>query len=226
MRPPTNEELNGLVESYVRDEILYREGVAMGLDRDDAVIKRRVRQKLEVMTEEQLAAKTPDDGELSAYLAKNTERFTQPAVLSFEQILLDGSQAQFEQTLADIQAALARGEAAESLGQTSMLPYRLEQAPMDLVARDFGQTFADQVGNLPLGQWRGPITSGLGVHLVRVSEHQPASVPPLEVVRSQVAREWENEQRERSRSETYQQLRSRYQVIVEPRSATSVVQQP
>jgi parvulin-like peptidyl-prolyl isomerase len=221
MRAPNTQELDGLVESYVRDEILYREGIALGLDRDDAVIKRRVRQKLEVIAEEQLARSAPSDTELSAYLNSNAARFSQPAVLSFEQITFDHSahQTQLDKAISNARTSLARGVAVETLGQRTLLPQRLDQVPLDLIARDFGSEFAKQLDQLPLNEWRGPIESGLGAHLVRISERAPATLPPLESVRMQVAREWENEQRERSRTESYKQLRSRYQVVVEPRSS-------
>jgi PPIC-type PPIASE domain len=227
MRPPTTQELDGLVEAYVRDEILYREGLALGLDRDDAGIKRRVRQKLEVIAEEQLARSTPSDAELSAYLVKNAARFSQPAVFSFEQILFEdsGNAAQMDKSISKARRALTQGVAVETLGQHTMLPHRLEQVPMDLIARDFGKAFAEQLLKLPLAKWNGPITSGLGVHLVRITEHSPANLPPLESVRTQVAREWENEQREHSRTANYQQLRSRYEIIVEPRPTASVALQ-
>jgi parvulin-like peptidyl-prolyl isomerase len=226
MRPPTEQELDSLVETYVRDEILYREGLALGLDRDDAVIKRRVRQKLEVMAEEQLARTAPSDAELSAYLAKNATRFSQPAVLSFEQIMLDdsGGAAQLEKAAADARVAMTRGAAAETLGLRTMLPESQKQVSLDLVARDFGKEFAEQLTKIPLDEWAGPITSGLGVHLVRVTERMPAIAPPLEAVRQQVASEWENAQRERSRDENYRQLRSRYEVVIEPKSAEVAVQ--
>lgn len=228
MRPPTPQELDGLVQSHVRDEILYREGLALGLDRDDPVIRRRVRQKLEVMAEEQLTRAAPSDAELSAYLAENAARFSQPGELSFEQILLEDadSASQAEQDLLDVRAALAGGAAPSTLGQRSLLPQAQERVPLDLVARDFGQGFAEELARLPLFEWSGPVVSGFGSHLVRVSERSPATAPSLEAVRQQVAREWEHEQRERSLAEHYQELLSRYEVVVEPALPTGPAEQP
>ncbi len=111
MRPPSEQELANLVEAHVRDEILFREGVALGLDRDDPVIKRRVRQKFEVMSEEQLAGAAPTDAELSDYMAQNADRFTRPARVSFEQIFFDGSRTAPEVERA-VAAAKARWRAA------------------------------------------------------------------------------------------------------------------
>jgi len=218
MRPASEQELAGLVESYVRDEIFFREGVAIGLDRDDPVIKRRVRQKLDVIAEEQLARAAPGDAELQAYLTQHAGRFARPVRVSFEQIFFDGSVpvAEVERAATAARAALARGSKPAALGQPTLLPASVEQAPLDLIARDFGSNFAEQISLLPPGEWRGPLASSLGAHLVRVSARTPVKVPPLDEVRQQVAREWENERREQSRDASYRKLRERYVVTIEP----------
>lgn len=225
MRPASEQELAGLVESHVRDEIQYREGLALGLERDDPVIKRRVRQKMELMSEEQQALAAPGDAELSAYLAQNAERFTRPATVSFEQIFFDGtgSVASVERAVAAARAALARGADPARLGQATMLPHSVDAAPVDLVARDFGAAFVERLSQAPHGEWAGPIASSLGAHLVRVTSRTPAALPALNDVRQQVAREWENERRERARAESYRALRSRYDVVIEaalPKAST------
>ncbi len=227
MRPASPQELAGLVEAHVRDEILYREGVALGLDQDDAVIKRRVRQKFELMSEEQALDSAPDDTELADFMNRHTARFTRPARLSFEQIFFDGSRppALVERDLAAAQAALARGADPARLGQPTLLARSADAWPQDLVARDFGAAFAQRLLQLPLGEWAGPVASSLGAHLVRVSARTPAGLPPLDEVRQQVTREWEHERRERSRSEAYRQLRERYEVVIEPTLAGAGVPQ-
>jgi PPIC-type PPIASE domain len=227
MRPASPQELAGLVEAHVRDEILYREGVALGLDRDDAVIKRRVRQKFELMSEEQAHGSAPGDAELADFMARHEVRFTRPARLSFEQIFFDGSRppAQVERALAAAQSALARGADPARLGQPTLLPRHADALPADLVARDFGAAFADRLAEAPLAEWTGPVASSLGAHLVRVSARTPAGLPPLDEVRQQVTREWEHERRERSRSEAYRKLRERYQVVLEPTLASVGVPQ-
>jgi parvulin-like peptidyl-prolyl isomerase len=212
-RPPTSAELNGLVETFVRDEILYREGVALGLDQDDAVVKRRVRQKLEVLAEEEIARGAPTDAELSAYLASDPKRFTQPGIVTFEQVLFDSATASAE--LSRALAAARRGADVVTLGRATMLPSRVESMPLDLVARDFGAAFAAQLDQLPLNQWSGPVASTFGVHLVRVSAHTPPVLPPLDAVRDVVTREWENARRERALAESYRQLREEYDVEIE-----------
>ena len=219
-RPPGEQELAGLVEAYIRDEILYREGTALGLDRDDPVIRRRVRQKLEVIAEEQQARDTPTDADLAAYLAQHAERFTRPGTISFEQIFFPATATAAEVEAARVSAV--RGVDTARLGQSSMLPPRAENAPLDLAARDFGSEFAADIAKLPLNEWKGPVRSGFGLHLVRVTARTPAVVPTLDDVRGAVAREWENERRLASMSESYHKLRSQYEIVIEAKQVPPV----
>ena len=213
MRPPTEQELAGLVDAHVRDEILYREGVALGLDRDDPVIKRRVRQKLEVVAEEQLARDAPGDADLAAYMAKHAERFARPGTVSFEQIFFAATTPAAEVRAARV--AALRGRDPARLGQPSMLPRSAQNAPLDLGARDFGAAFAAELEGLPLDAWAGPVRSAFGQHLLRATARVPGLIPPLAEVRAAVAREWENERRVASLAENYKALRSRYEVVIE-----------
>lgn len=223
MRPATEQELAGLVDAHVRDEILYREGLALGLDRDDPVIKRRVRQKLEVVAEEQLARDAPSDADLAAYLARHAERFARPGTISFEQIFFAAATPAAEVQAA--RGAALRGSDLARLGQPSMLPRSAQNAPLDLAARDFGAAFAAELEGLPLDEWTGPVRSAFGQHLVRVTARTPALTPPLAEVRAAVAREWENERRMASLAENYKVLRSRYEVVIEAAPAASTAAQ-
>jgi hypothetical protein len=206
-----------LIDAYVRDEILYREGVKLGLERDDIVVKRRVRQKIELIEEEDATTRTPSDADLSAYLAANQSRFVQPAILSFEQVFLGPATSgpDVMQALAVTRGALQKGADPDALGQRTLLPRRLTRTPADLVARDFGGAFAATLENTPVGEWTGPIDSSFGAHYVRVSERQPAVTPALAAVRDQVVREWENDRRQRARNDAYARMRSRYDVSIE-----------
>jgi hypothetical protein len=223
-RPPTESELRGIIDAFVRDEVLYREGVAMGLDGDDPVIKRRVRQKMEVMSEESGTQLTPTDAELSEYLASNPDKFRRPPLLSFEQVFFSGNatvadiEAQSQQAL----AGLNRGEPTSAFGQPTMLPGGVNNQPLDLVARDFGETFADQLAQLPLNVWQGPIRSGFGAHLVRIGKREPAALPPLAEIRTAVIREWENERRERNRAGSYRAMAKNYRIVIDGKTASGV----
>lgn len=212
-RLPTEQELAGLVDAYVRDEILYREGVALGLDRDDPVIKRRVRQKLEVIAEEQGARDAATDADLAAYLAKHAERFTRPGTVSFEQIFFAAATPPSQLEAARV--AAQRGSDPARLGQPTMLPPSVRNVPFDLAARDFGREFVAELEGLPRDTWAGPVPSAFGQHLVRVTARTPALTPPLAEVRAAVAREWENARRMASLAESYKGLRGRYEVVVE-----------
>jgi parvulin-like peptidyl-prolyl cis-trans isomerase-like protein len=215
-RPPAEDELTHLVDAYVRDEILYREGVALRLDRDDIVVKRRVRQKIEVMVEEDGPAVVPTDADLSAYLAANKDQFFRPAILTFDQIFLGPATSGPEvvSVAAVTRDAVRNGVDPLRLGQPSLLPRRIAQSPADLVARDFGSSFALAVEKAPIGEWVGPIDSGFGAHYVRVLDRTPAATPPLAAVRDRVGREWENDRRRRARNDAYARMRRAYDVRI------------
>ena len=213
--PPSDAQLTGLIEARVRDEILYREGMAQGLDRDDPVIKRRIRQKIEVMAEEEGSDSAPTDAVLGAYLQSHRDRFVKPAVVSFDQVYFNPQGPDTPASVAAAKARLNAGAAAVGIGQPTMLPPRLTRSDADLVARDFGADFAAAVVKLPVGQWSGPIESGVGVHLVRLTELVPPKAPPLAEVRAEVVREWENDRRIKASEASYARARARYNVVIE-----------
>jgi hypothetical protein len=216
-REPSTTELNHLIDSYVRDEILYREGVRLGLERDDIVVKRRVRQKIEMIAEEDTSTRAPTDADLSAYLTANQARFVQPAILTFEQVFLGqpSSGPRVVHAVAVTREGLRSATDPVKLGKPTLLPYRMTLTPADLVARDFGASFAAALEKVPVGEWVGPIDSSFGAHYVRVSARTPAVAPQLTAVRDQVVREWENERRLRARTDAYAKLRGEYDLSVE-----------
>jgi len=221
-REPSTTELNHLIESYVHDEILYREGVRLGLERDDIVVKRRVRQKIEMIAEEDASTRAPTDADLSAYLTANQARFVQPAILTFEQVFL--GQPTFGpgvvHAVAVTREGLRSGTAPETLGKPTLLPSRMTLTPADLVAREFGASFAAALERVPVGDWVGPIDSSFGAHYVRVSDRTPAVAPQLNAVRDHVVREWENERRQRARNDAYVKMRGEYTVRIETKPPT------
>lgn len=216
-RPPTESQLAGLIDSRVRDEILYREGLAQGLERDDPVIMRRIRQKVEVMAEEDGRGEAPTDVVLDAYLQSHRVKFVKPAVVSFDQVYFNPQGPDTPASVEAIKAKLAAGAAPAGFGQPTMLPARVIASDADLVARDFGADFAKALVELPVGQWSGPIGSGVGVHLVRLSELVPPKLPPLAEVRAEVVREWENDRRVAASEASYARARARYDIVIEGR---------
>jgi hypothetical protein len=214
-RPPTAQELAGIVDNYVSDEILYREGKTLGLDRDDAVIKRRVRQKLEVMAEEAGERLAPTNADLTAYMNAHPEKFARPALVSFEQLYFDPAKAGVESRIKATNAALSAGGAPDALGDSTMLPYRIDGEGIDTVVREFGSDFAAALKTVPHGQWTGPVRSGLGMHLVRVTSWTPSTSASLDTVRQEVHREWEYERRKRALEASYEAMRAKYDVTIE-----------
>ena len=223
-RPPTPTELRGLVDTYVTDEMLFREGRELGLGEDDAVIKRRIRQKYQVMSEELLATEPPSDEELAKYLERHADRFRSAGTMTFEQVIVADVGAGAEREVDRARKALEDGADPINVGRPTMLPSREDAAALDLVARDFGQEFVRQLEQVPLGQWHGPVQSPFGTHVVRVTQRTPGALPALDDIRVAVTREWERERRERALEANLAELRRKYPVVIEaqlPAATTS-----
>jgi hypothetical protein len=218
-RPPTPAELKGLIDSYVSDEVRYREGLALGLDKDDPVVKRRVLQKLDVISEESTQRTAPTEGQLQAYLQSHSTVYALPGTVGFEQVMFDpvrrGSRIQAEMKVALVR--LRAGAATAGLGDPSLLPGHVGGVPMDQVVRDFGEDFASALTALPVGTWGGPVRSAYGLHLVRVADRSPGRDANLTEVRAAVARDYENDQRLRAAAEYEHRLRENYDIVFEAR---------
>lgn len=218
-RPPTRGELSGLVDDYVREEILYREALAMGLDRDDTIIRRRLRQKLEFVVLDLSATERPSDAALSAFLTANPDRFRREPALGFEHVYLStdrrgaSAQADAEALLDRLRDGVETG-AAQRSSDPFDLPLHFESASPGEVRRSFGADFATTVAQLQPGTWQGPVASSYGLHLVRIHEREPGRLPPLEEIRDDVEREWITERRREANDELYRRLRERYSVEV------------
>ena len=218
-RPPTEQELQGLVEDYIRDEIFYREGRAAGLDRDDFVIRRRVRQKMEFLVED-MAAAEPSDEQLAAYLASNPERFRTDDRLTFHQIFLSATRrgSALEGDAKQIAETLVRASAAVDtamIGDPFLLGEEFREMSRSDVARTFGEGFAEHLTAVASGRWQGPIPSSFGAHFVFVDERVKGSLPPLDTIREAVRREWQNARQIEAEQKLYRSLRDRYQIVVE-----------
>lgn len=226
MRPPTAAELEGLIDDHVTEEVLYREALALGLDRDDLVVRRRMRQKMEFLNEG-LAEGEPSDEELRAFLEANPERFRAPPRVSFTQVFVspDGDGAA-DARAAALLARLRAGADPAALGDPTLLPRRLSLAPPSQVEGSFGAGFAEHLAELPEGVWSGPIASGFGLHLVRVSGREPARLPALAEIRGAVGREWAAEQDDAARERFHRALRARYDVEVRRPEAPPEVAAP
>jgi len=224
MRPPTAVELKGLIDDYVAEEVYYREAVAMGLDQDDTVIRRRLRQKMEFISEDVAAATEPTEAQLQAYLEQHADKFALPATLTFQQVYLsperrrEAVRADAEKLLAELQAGRGPADPTEA-GDATLLPATMEAASPQVIVNTFGEEFARQIDEAAVGQWSGPIESGFGLHLVKVSERVAGSAPSLAEIRPIVLREWQSEQRRALNESFLDTLRSKYEVRVEGAAA-------
>ena len=220
LRPPTAAELDGLIDDYIREEIFYREAQALGLDRDDTIIRRRLRQKLEFLPQDVAEQVEPSDTELEQYLRSHADEFQVDGRISFEQIFVDqqrrGGSAADEATrmLASLSGSTTPVDPA-SLGDATLLPHVMTSVGQSDVARTFGQEFVDGLADIEPGDWTGPIVSGFGLHLVRVLERIRVRAPALDEVRGAVMREWQYERRLELDDQFYRGLREQYTVKVQ-----------
>ncbi|MEP6668790.1 MAG: peptidylprolyl isomerase [Chthoniobacter sp.] len=217
-RPPSSEELEGLIRDYVREEICCREAVAMGLDKDDAVIRRRLQQKVEFISQDLAAQAEPGEAELRAYWQAHADAFRDERRFTFRQVYLN-PQRHGANLTADGASLLAQlnqpGADAVTLGDQTLLEHELARATASEVAARFGENFATKLGGLRTGAWQGPIESGYGAHYVFVQESTEGRVQPFEEAREAVRREWANTQRLRANEQFYTGLLQRYNVTVE-----------
>ena len=219
-RPPDPDELKGLMRDYLREEVYYREALALGLDRDDAPIRQRLRQKMEFISEDVAAQAQPTEDQLRSYLAAHPEKFRIDQHFTFKQIYLDPSR-RGRHLNADGQQMLAKlnklGAAADvsTMGDPFLLDGNSDNVSSCDVARDFGEKFAAALAALPVGTWRGPIESGLGTHLVYVKARREGRLPKLDEVREPVRREWTNDFRLEANEKFYEGLLKRYSVSIE-----------
>ncbi len=221
LRPPTHEELKGLVDDWVREEIATREAIAMGMDKDDTVIRRRLRQKLEFVSDDIAAQTEPTDADLNAYLQAHPESFHVEPRFTFSQVYLnpakhgDNLARDTAQVLEQLKQSPGGKADVSALGDSLLLESQFAAVPAGEVAKQFGEEFAAALGGVKPGQWQGPIESGYGVHLVLVSERTAGRQPELADVRDVVVREWTNTRRLETNAKFYAELLKRYSVTIE-----------
>jgi hypothetical protein len=218
-RPPGKEELQGLVDDYIRDEVFYREGRAAGLDRDDVIIRRRVRQKMEFFAED-ASVPEPTEDQLAAYLRSNPGRFKTEDHLTFRQVFLSATRRTdtIDRDSKQVAVALAGADAAvdtTALGDPFLLGQEFRAVSRHEMAGVFGDGFAKRLSVLAPGSWQGPVSSSFGQHFVYISERISGSLPPLDTVREAVRREWSNARRIEAEQKLYALLRQRYEIVVE-----------
>lgn len=224
-RPPSAQEVDGLIQDYVREEAAVREATALGIDRDDTVIRRLLRQRLEFITEDVATLAEPTDADLAAYLRDHAEDFRGEDRVSFSHVYFDPQRrgAALAADAAQLRARLnaqpvpaqADAERLADLGDASLLERQFTDLPLSMAARMFGEAFAAALREQPPGQWSAPVASEYGEHLVYVTALTPGRIPELAEIRDAVQREWATARRRAALDAFYADLLQRYRVTVE-----------
>ncbi len=218
-RPPTEDEFSGLVEDYLKEEVLYREALAMGLDRDDQIIRRRMRQKLEFLTADLVESFEPTDQELQAHLDANHELYRQEATVSFTQVYIRvqrNAEHDRARALSILEELRTNPNAdPEQMGDPFMYPATHRDMRERELLGVFGEEFAAQVVELPAGEWSGPVTSAFGLHLVRLDALDLGRLSELHEVRDAVYRDLVSERTRAAEQSFFDGLLSQYTVTME-----------
>lgn len=219
-RPPTQAELNGLIERQIREQVMYREALAMGLDKNDNIVRRRLAQKVEYITANIAEQVEPTEKELTTYLNAHPDKFEIPGRLDFVQIYFNADKrgATAESDATHLLSKLNQAETnidINNAGDAFMMGLQHKNITEYEISRLFGKDFAKKLFTLSVGSWHGPVSSEFGFHLIRTENKIVSSQPELVIVRDKVRTEWMNEQRKKIDKAFYKSLRQRYEIIIE-----------
>jgi parvulin-like peptidyl-prolyl isomerase len=225
---PSPDELRSLVEQKVNEEILFREAVALGLDRDDQIIKRRLAQKMDFLAADLAALEEPSDTQLSEWHSKHSERFALPPHASFRHLYFSpdkrGGAAQRDATAALAVMAGKPGDSPDGkeLADTFMLRNYYGDSTPEQTAKEFGPAFAETLFDLKPGSWQGPVQSGYGWHLIWIDSIEPGRIPAYDEVKPQVKSAWIDDRYGEVKRVALEEMRSRYTVVVVPIDAVDL----
>ena len=216
-REPDADDFRGLLNDYLREEVLYREALALGLDRDDSIVRRRMAQKMEFLTQDVATAAEPDDATLRSFFHENAARYAQGPRVSFHHVFFSKERrgANLEKDAGEALAALARGAGEETMGDPFLREHEFTDAGADEIAAALGREFAEKVTVMPAGAWRGPLASSYGVHLVRVDKRGESRPATFEAVREAVARDFSDERRRTANHDFLERLKAQYRITVD-----------
>ena len=227
---PNQEQLQALLDNYIRDEVLYQEALSLGLDQKDVIVRRRLIQKMQFLMEDVAALKEPSDQVLQAYLADHLDRYTIPGRVSFAQIYFS-QELRGDRTDTDAIALLtqlqsdANVDLSEIKGDRSMLPTTYTLASAQTLTNTFGGTFGREMAQVTETGWQGPVHSVYGSHLVNVTQIEPSHPPTLAEVKKKVRLDWFREQRQKQNEQFYQKLRDRYTVSLDQDAINQALQE-
>ena len=232
-RPPTAKEFDGLIQQYIKETVLYREALTMGLNKHDMVIRRRLAQKLEFLAKDLVALTPPTEEELLAYFAEHQANYQEPALYTFTQVFFDPDKRD-DSTLDDAEKVkatlIAQGDAIDdpgALGDGLMLQNYYPEKDRVEIQRQLGSGFTETLITLAPGQWHGPVLSGFGVHLVYVNSVSEPPPPAFAEVRERVTEDWRLDRGEELNNQFYTSLRDQYTIVIEePEEGVVVLQEP
>jgi hypothetical protein len=216
-KAPNAEELRGLVMARIREEIFYREALALGLDRDDTIVRQRLAQKMEFLTGDLAGTAEPADAVAREFFEKNAARYAKSGRVSFRHVYFSKEKrgAGAEAAATEALAALVKGASEETMGDPFLHGFEFAEREQDDVIAAFGRKFAEKLAAQPTGDWSGPVMSSYGLHLVRVEARMEPRAVKFDEVRERVLRDFHDERRRTANSEIFEKLRERYQVTVD-----------
>jgi len=227
-REPTREELQKLVEPTVRDEIMYREALALGLDENDDEVRRRLIEKMSYLTQDLADPEPSSDQALREFYAANPDTFTTPALVSFDQVFFSpGTRGdKLDADAAEGLAALRAGRTPAEVGDRTPLRESYDEAPREQVAVLFGDELAAALFGAAPGEWTGPFRSDFGLHVVRLRNRSDARLPPYDEIAARVAEEYGAQRRREANERAYLRLRAQYDVVIEQLDAAPAAAEP
>ncbi len=218
-RTPTEQELKGLIENYVREEILYREALTIGLDENDTIIRRRLAQKMEFLAKDIGQMIKPTEDEIKNFFNTNIELYREPELISFSHVYFNqdhraNADMDSRTVLTSLREKAISPEAALSSGDRFMLHYDYPQKSHVEIMKLFGMQFADTIFKISDGSWQGPVKSGYGLHLVYITERMEASLPDFDEVKQEVHNDFIDQSRKQSYEKYYHKLREKYDIEI------------
>ena len=216
-REPTPEELEALIEPTVRDEVMYREALALGLDENDDEVRRRLIEKMSYLTQDLADPEAPSEQALREFYTANPDTFTIPALVSFDQVFFSPGTRGDELDAAATAglAALRAGRAPVEVGDRTPLRESYDDAPREQVAVLFGDDLADALFGTAPGEWNGPFRSDFGLHVVRLRCRAAARLPAYDEIAARVAEEYGAQRRREANERAYREMRERYDIVIE-----------
>jgi hypothetical protein len=214
-RPPTDRELAPLVQEFIREEVLYREGVAMGLDQDDVIVRRRIGQKMEFLIGDLAVPAEPDDATLAQYLDANRDKYLEPPRLTFTHVYfnVDRRGAQARADAETVLTEMGNRERAPEMGDRFALSVDYAGKTAREVDQNFGSGFGEQLLQAPVGEWSGPVESAYGLHLVRVLERTQPRLPEFDELRDRLSTDYSFETRQDANALALERLTERYRIV-------------